>query len=470
MATGTRDADERVLSFRIGERSYAVPASGVREVARRPPVTRVPQGPATLVGLMNFHGTAIPVVRVSAMLGLASAADSDASRIVVYGEDPPVGLLVDSVLDLEVATTKSGKQLDIEHLLTSGFAARPAAQKAALVRQVASGSARPTEDTAAILGFRLADQRFALPLESVAEALAMPSELAILPRADDSVVGMLDWRGAVLPLMSLASLLGLSQSAGRAHVLVMRSGGAMVGLVCGAIDGVLRVPVSAMEAVPAILQRGEGDAEIDSIARVGEQRSLVSVLSPAKLFRNRDIGRALEGASTGATEMQAQAIAATTLQLVVFSLGDDVFGLPLGAVTEIVQLPEALSRVPRAPKFVAGVMNLRGRALPVIDLRLRFQSGAGNASARPRVIVVATEQLQAGFIVDGVSEILRVSEDEVLPAPAMPGDGARVFDRVTVAKQDGAMILIVDPQEMLDRAERDLLSAFKPVEETQVPK
>lgn len=461
-------AEERLLSFKVADTAFAVPANGVREVTRRPHLTRVPQGPSSLAGLMNFHGSAIPVVRLSAVLGL-SGVEADSARVVVYGDSPPVGLLVDKVLDLDLAASQSGKRLDIADLLAKNFVARPTERKTAKGFDTEQPSDAVAEDTVAILGFDVSGQRFALPLEAVTEALALPANLAVVPRTDESVVGMLDWREAVLPLISLSALLGLDRSVGRMNVLVVKLGDALVGLVCGAIEGVLRVPVSLVEAVPPILQRGEGDAEIDAIARVDGGGSLISILSPKKLFHNRDIAGALDRASTGSVEMQTENQAVATLQLLVFTLGSEMFGLPLGAVEEIVQLPDALTRVPKAPKFVAGVMNLRGRALPIIDLRERFQSDAIAASGRPRVIVVATKHLQAGFIVDGVSEILRVEEAAISPAPPMPGDGARVFDRVTPGG-NGVMILIVDPQELLDRAERDLLAKFRPAQGTKAAK
>lgn len=459
-------SDEQVLSFSVGEAAFAVPARSVREIARRPAMTRVPQGPASLVGLMNFHGAAIPVVRLSAVLGTSAKPDSPATRVVVYGEDHPVGLLVDAVRSLVVGDMATGKRLEVDQLLAEHFP--PSEQRSVATKRTAAESATAAEETVSILSFRLTDQRFAFPLDSVVEVLSLPPNVTLLPRADESVVGMLDWRGSVLPLISLSQLLALERAKSETNTIVAKLGRALVGLVCGRIDGVLQVPISAIEPVPRILQRGDGDAEIDAIARVGQQKSLVSILSPTKLFQNHDVGRALNNLSAGAVEMQAQVDIAATLQFVVFSLGEDTFGLPLGAVEEIVQLPETLTRVPKVPQFIAGVMNLRGRALPVIDLRQRFQSSAATTT-RPRVMVVATEQLRAGFIVDGVSEILRVNEDAVSAAPAIPGDQSRMFDRVSSTGADGAMILIVDPQELLDRAERDLLAEFKPSEGSQAP-
>ena len=457
----------RVLTFSVAGRAYSVPVGEVREVARRPSLTRVPQGPPALAGLMNFHGVAIPVVRMSAMLGLAASA-SDAGPVVVFG-DGPVGLLVDGDIRLN-ADAGGSRALDVSELLATNFPVRTAARTTVERARATPGKTAAGEEVISIFAFEVAGQRFAMPLEAIVECLTLPPQLTLLPRADRHVVGMLDWRGGVLPLISLAELLGLRATTSRSSILVTRLGKSIVGLVCGPVDGVSRIPVSAVEAVPAILQRGEGDAEIEAIARAGHGAALISILSPKKLFHNRDIGQVLESASAGGNEVQSPSGAAPTAQLLIFRLGEEMFGLPLGAVAEIVQLPETLTRVPRAPRFVAGVMNLRGRALPVIDLRQRFRASAGNGGGKPRVVVVATEQLEAGFIVDGVSQILRVAEDALSAAPQLPGEETRMFDRVTVDGAGGPMILLVDPQELLNRAERDLLADFGARQTRKTPK
>ena len=118
--------------------------------------------------------------------------------------------------------------------------------------------------------------------------------------------------------------------------------------------------------------------------------------------------------------------------------------------------------MPNAPEFVAGLINVRGKAVPVIDQRVRFDAGQSATAKRPRVIVVTIERLQAGFIVDSVSEILSVPGAAIGPAPQLPGNGMQVFDRVAARGDAGAMILLVDPRELLDKAERDLLERFKP--------
>jgi purine-binding chemotaxis protein CheW len=99
----------------------------------------------------------------------------------------------------------------------------------------------------------------------------------------------------------------------------------------------------------------------------------------------------------------------------------------------------------------------------VIDQRRRFATNAASDSKRPRVMVLTIGQLQAGFIVDGVAEIMRLAPSSIAPAPDMPGEATRIFDRVATS-DDGGMILLVDPAQLLDRAERDLLDHFAAAE------
>ena len=459
MARSQQAATERLLSFSVGDKPYSIPAAAVIEVRRVPALIRVPNAPPSLAGLMNHHGAPIAVVRMSSLLG-RTARDSRESRVIVYGGAPPVGLLVDEVIGLGAGSARAAKakRLDLPGLLSREFPVGP-------VDRVRSGftetreMAPKVDAEVPLLAFRVAGQRYALPLASVVEIFVLPAGVVALPRSAGSALGMTEFRDGVLPLISLAALLGLTEAEGRRHVVVTRLGRGVAGLVIGTVDGVAHVPEAAIDDVPAILQRGEGDAEIEGIARVGAGRSLISILSPEKLVRNRDVEQAIDGSTPRTTIMPDHADAAR-LQFVVFRLGAESYGLPIAAVDEIVRLPDALTRLPAAPAFIAGIMNLRGKALPLIDQRRRFGSAA--TTMRGRVVVVTVGEVQTGFIVDSIAGILRVAASEVTTAPQMPGDGVKVFDRV-VPTADG-MVLIVDPKELLDRAERDVLRAFEPAD------
>ncbi|MCR0981492.1 chemotaxis protein CheW [Roseomonas populi] len=445
------------LTVRVAGEAYALPAPAVREVLRPVPLTRVPHAPPGLLGLASLRGAVLPVLSLARLLGRDEPAPSPAARVVV-AEDPPLGLLVEEVTRL--GTGEGAHTIDLPALLARGFGAghaRPSAQVTA--RPVPSdapggSSGEAAEARVALLAFALADQDYALPLESVAGVARLPGRITALPGAEPAMLGAAPYRGGLLPLVSLRALLGLPAAAeAGSRLVVVRIGHLLVGLVVDALRTVLRPPQAALDPVPAVLTRGTGEVRVQAIARLDGDR-LVSVLSPGALFDEETTARLLAASrpeAEGAAGLQAEAAE----RLVVFDLGKERFGLPLTAVEEVVRHPRHLARIPRAPDFVAGAMTLRGAALPVIDLRRRF-GGAGTGDPG-RVVVVGAEGLRAGLAVDAVSGVLPVAD--LLPAPEPAGTGAEVFDRVARVERDGRMILVLAPRALLEAAGRDLLAA-----------
>lgn len=101
-------------------------------------------------------------------------------------------------------------------------------------------------------------------------------------------------------------------------------------------------------------------------------------------------------------------------QLVVFSLADEVYGVDIYKVREIIRVP-AITRVPRTPEHVVGVINLRGGVIPVLDLRKRFGLPPGEEDDERRIVVAELGNQTVGVIVDGVSEVLEVDTADIDP-------------------------------------------------------
>jgi purine-binding chemotaxis protein CheW len=142
---------------------------------------------------------------------------------------------------------------------------------------------------------------------------------------------------------------------------------------------------------------------------------------------------------------------AKELQIVGFRIGRETFGLPIALVQEIVRPPE-ITNVPQAPQYVEGVMNLRGRIVPVIDLRRRFGSAVTEDSRKNRVLVVDVESHAVGLMVDSASEVLKISDAQIEPPPNVFADEATSY--VTgVAKHQGRLIILVDLRRILQAGE-----------------
>jgi purine-binding chemotaxis protein CheW len=164
----------------------------------------------------------------------------------------------------------------------------------------------------------------------------------------------------------------------------------------------------------------------------------------------------------GEAQLTAQApIAEDNENFLIFQLGGDEFALPIHAVVEISALPTQITRVPKTPKFLEGVVNLRGAVLPVIDLRRRFDMPLSNGEKGRRLVVVRSERHRAGLVVDGVSEVLRTSEAAIEGAPDLTDDIARLISGVINLDALGRIILLLSPPELLTRAERGILDKFQ---------
>ncbi len=106
------------------------------------------------------------------------------------------------------------------------------------------------------------------------------------------------------------------------------------------------------------------------------------------------------------------------LQLVGFHVGGEEFGIDILRVQEIIRAQQ-LTRVPNSPEFMEGVMNLRGKIIPVIALRKRFGLEEAPPDKQNRIVVVEIQGTVLGFIVDAVSEVLRIPADTVEPPPRL---------------------------------------------------
>lgn len=147
---------------------------------------------------------------------------------------------------------------------------------------------------------------------------------------------------------------------------------------------------------------------------------------------------------------------ADILQLVSFDLGSEEFAVDIGAVQEIVRMPE-ITKVPRTLGFVEGVVNLRGKIIPVVDLRKRFQLPASEATKSTRIIIVTIAKRTVGMIVDGVSEVLRLDASLVETAPEMVASQVESSFLRGIAKLEGRLLILLDLDLILNPEEaRDL--------------
>lgn len=150
-----------------------------------------------------------------------------------------------------------------------------------------------------------------------------------------------------------------------------------------------------------------------------------------------------------------QATTTDQLQLVTFGIGSEEFAVDILSVQEINRMM-ALTRVPQSPPEVEGVINLRGKIIPVVDLRKRFGMSRAEKSDQSRIVVVEVHGRTIGFIVDRVNEVLRISSKIVEPAPNMVCSVDSDFI-AGVGKLEDRLLILLDlgrlfTAEVVDRA------------------
>jgi len=139
------------------------------------------------------------------------------------------------------------------------------------------------------------------------------------------------------------------------------------------------------------------------------------------------------------------------VQLVVFQLGNEEYGAAIGQVQEIVNLGE-VTRMPKAHAFVEGVINLRGRVVPVIDIGKRFDLPLKERDKNARIMVVLIEGVAMGMIVDSISEVLRLSKEAIEPPPPIIGDISTTYIK-GVGKVGDRLVTLVDLDKVLTTEE-----------------
>ena len=145
-------------------------------------------------------------------------------------------------------------------------------------------------------------------------------------------------------------------------------------------------------------------------------------------------------------------------QLVVFELANEFYGINIALVESIIKM-QTITELPQTPNYVLGVTNLRGSVLPVIDLRTRFALEQKEDSRQTRIIIVTMGNIKVGVVVDGVSEVLRVSDDTIEPLPPMINSVDAAFLK-GIVRLENRLIILLELSRVLNLDEQKSLEAI----------
>ncbi|WP_433826796.1 chemotaxis protein CheW [Actinoplanes sp. CA-015351] len=488
------DEDSDYVTFdMVGER-YAFPMRRVQEIIRMPALVKVPLGPPSLEGLTNLRGRVLPVVNLRGCCSLERAAHDETTRVIVVDGGVPLGFVVDRVAsvisidpqamepaesvqatvrsDVLVGVIKSDDGdmttvLDVDRLIGSQYSRlseRGSRDNPATARMPAEIDVdAESDDTLELVSFAVEGQEYALPLDQVQEIVQAPETVSSVPNAGSRVLGVIDLRGRLLPVVSMRRVFGLPVTplAPQNRIVVVSIDGGVVGVVMDTVREVLRVPHQLVAPLPSVVTGDGRKSEVESVCRLEDGKRLVSVLSVNRMFDSPEVRNEIADYRDDDQELDVDQDRAVDdgrgdeELFVVFRLDDEEYAVDVDVVQEIIRVPEALIRVPKSFDFVEGLVNLRGTVLPVVDLRTRLGLGRTERDERQRIVVLIIGGVRTGFIVDSVAEVARVGRNVLEPAPELSAEQARVVSRVANLPEQQRMLLLVQVDQLLAADQAD---------------
>ena len=159
--------------------------------------------------------------------------------------------------------------------------------------------------------------------------------------------------------------------------------------------------------------------------------------------------------SSVAETVMAESQSEGLLQLVSFNLGKEEFAVDILKIQEINRMVE-ITKVPKSPEFVEGVINLRGKVIPIIDLRKRFKLPGSESTKQTRIVVVDIDDMVVGLVVDAVSEVLRLPANTVEPPPPIvAGIDSEYISGV--GKLEDRLLILLELDKVLSKDEKKVL-------------
>jgi purine-binding chemotaxis protein CheW len=302
-------------------------------------------------------------------------------------------------------------------------------------------------DTCQFVTFIAGNEVFAVDMAPVQEIIRVP-EVVRVPLAPHTLEGLANLRGKVLPIISLRRIFGFDDieynDATRAIVIDI---GQPLGFVVDRVASVVGVEPGQIEGVASIRSTVNTELLSGLIKDVGGH-AMIMVLDFAKLIAQEFVDIAaldkMAGTTSGRTDSAERDddTANDELQLVSFEVAGQEYAMAIEDVQEIVQIPEEIISVPHSESHVVGIMTLRNRLLPLVNLRRMFNLPSRENDDHSRIVVVSLGAASVGVVMDSVNEVLRVAKADVDPVPELLARDGDLADITDICRLDNGKRLV----------------------------
>jgi len=489
MAFGINNAsftECQLVTFLLGEDEFGADIMDVKEIIRVPDITKVPNAPCYVEGVCNLRGNVLPIIDGRSRFNMERKERDENSRVLVIDVGgKATGVIVDKVSEVMRVSTADieeppqiVKNVDSDYL--NGVVKLDNGNRLVMLLDVVKalsadntgenrlkGHAEGTQkkdsiminnasiesiDEEQLVSFLLDKEEFAIGIMEVKEIIRVPQIIKV-PNCEAYIEGVVSIRNNLLPIINLRTYFGLEYKEINDHtrIIVVDMGNFTAGIMVDKVSEVLRVPTDIIQPPPKFaIQSGE---QLKGVAKINNGKRMILMLEPSKLISADEIS-AITG-DYGAQEQQAEEKDITSQrldeeQLVTFKIDTEEYGIKIANVQEINRMTE-VTKVPRAPSYIEGIVNLRGNVIPVLDLRKFFNLPEKQLTDATRIIIVDFNGKRTGIMVDSVSEVLRFEKTLIEAPPDILSNGVDSDYIESVGKLNGGkrMILILDISKIL---------------------
>ena len=475
--------------------AYGVQASRVRAVVRKPGVRRVPRAPSFIEGVAAIDGRIVPVLNPVKRLDLADedagalhplTSSTASSLVMVEVGNVLYGLSVDHVADIMdipgsaiepvnpvvvhdnfpfiAAMAKVGDQLiyllNIDGVVLSGLEISQTARDqydhfaVQLTRTLTAPVGR--EETKYLV---FSAGREQCGMESSQLKSVVPASLVEKrPDANQDMVGLLPMLNGMLPVVDLATKLGLAPSNSRnARVVVVEAGECQYGLLVDGVSEFLRLSPDEIKPVPPAIA-AKGGTHIKGIAMPAGENRMFTLLDALKFLTDQELdafSRRDDIKMKPSDTKTPGAAPETLMPLLVVTVADMTFALPIAQVSEVIRAGE-VKPVPRTPAHIRGLITVRGEPLPLMNLARRLDltlpSGSSQKEKGSRVVVIQADQLPFAIEVDTISGIVKVPREKIVAPPdIIKNVDTRFLSGLVLLDGTDSSAMVLDVKALMDQ-------------------
>lgn len=462
-----------VILFKVDEEEFALRISNIKEIIRVPILKKIPNAPQYITGLCCLRGELLPVIDSRKLFSMHHKEFDDSSRIIVTDiHGKRIGLICDrvsEVITIEESAIKeppssikgvhcgvinsililnNGKRvvmlLDAEKIIKA-YDLNDVTKEQHISVDILNGKDKEEEQ---IIIFNIGAGEYGFSINYVKEVIRVPAIINV-PNSPSFIEGVFSIRNQLLAVVNLSKLLGMDfkQPDGYSRVVIINNGSFSFGIIVDKVSHVMVAPKTLFKENNKIVN----SSYVKGIYNLNKSNRLIIMLDPLKLINSEEVNGISgidckerindEPLYVGAEENSFE-------HIVVFKLGAEEYGIEINNVQEIKRMSEITS-FPGSPQFIAGMVNLRGCVIPILNLRTLFNFQDLGPHDTSKFLVVEFKNKKTGIIVDSTSEVLRFSKSYLEEVTGVLDGNNSYIDKIAKLNNGKRAVLILNLETVL---------------------